>query len=145
VLTGFHGHGQVHAAGQQYAVGAPSHYEAAAAAAMVHSGLSFARPLPMRAPVLVPAGFNHHHPQHPQHTGHQQQQQQQHGRIQNDNHNHNHNHGQLHSHAHNLSMADPYLASDEDMARLQKLSSEWEPEATVSCLLCLLLLLHGRG
>jgi ubiquitin thioesterase protein OTUB1 len=74
-----------------------------------HSALSFARPLPMRAPVLAPAGFNHL-----QHTGHHQ-----HGRIQIQN--------------HNLTMADPaYMASDEDMAHLQKLSSEYEPEATVS-------------
>jgi len=28
-------------------------------------------------------------------------------------------------------MADPYLASDEELAHLQKLSSEYEPEATV--------------
>jgi ubiquitin thioesterase protein OTUB1 len=73
----------------------------------------------MRAPVLAPAGFNHH--QH-QHTGHHQ-----HGRSQNHNQNQHHN----------LStMADPYMASDEQMAHLQKLSSEYEPEATVS-LLCL--------
>ena len=58
----------------------------------------------MRAPVLAPASFNH------QHTG-----QLQHGRTA------------------TLSMADPaYLASDEEIAHLQKLSNEYEPEATVS-------------
>jgi ubiquitin thioesterase protein OTUB1 len=167
VLTGYHGHGQMHAGPpqqqqQQYAgVGGASHYEA-----MVHSGLSFARPLPMRAPVLVPAGFNHH-PQHPQHTGHQQHQHHQHphqhGRssAQDDSHHHNHNHnhgqqlhhhGHSHAHTHSIAMADPYLASDEEMARLQKLSSEWEPEATVSFALMFAAAAtqhqqqqHGRG
>jgi ubiquitin thioesterase protein OTUB1 len=112
VMGGFHGHGQAHA-GQHYGVPAQSHYNS------IHSGLSFARPLPMRAPVLAPAGFNHHQLQH---TGHHQ-----HGRSQ------NHNQNQQH---HLSTMADPYMASDEQMAHLQKLSSEYEPEATVS-LLCL--------
>jgi ubiquitin thioesterase protein OTUB1 len=79
----------------------------------------------MRAPVLAPAGFDHHH--NHQLTGHHQ-----HGRSQNQNHNHNHSH----SHNHNLTMADPYLASDEELAHLQKLSSEYEPEATVRLPCC---------
>jgi ubiquitin thioesterase protein OTUB1 len=89
---------------------------------MAHSALSFARPLHMRAPVLAPAGFNHH-----QHTGQLQHHHHQHGRSQA--HNQNHNHNQSLS----LAMADPaYMASDEEMAHLQKLSSEYEPEASVS-------------
>jgi ubiquitin thioesterase protein OTUB1 len=65
----------------------------------------------MRAPVLAPAGFNHH--------------QHQHGRTVNHNHNHNHTHA--------LTMADPaYMTPDEELAHLQKLSSEYEPEAEVS-------------
>lgn len=73
-----------------------------------HSGPPFARQRPMRAPVLAPAGFNH------QHTG-QHQHPISHGRIA------------------NLTMADPvYMATDEEIAHLQKLSSEYEPEATVS-------------
>ncbi|EAT92473.2 hypothetical protein SNOG_00978 [Parastagonospora nodorum SN15] len=73
----------------------------------------------MRAPVLAPAGFNHH--QH-QHTGHHHHQ---HGRSQ---HQHPHPHQNINL---NISaMAEPYMASDEDMAHLQKLSSEYEPEAT---------------
>ena len=74
----------------------------------------------MRAPVLAPAGFTHH-----QHTG---QHQHQHGRHQNHNHNQN-----LNQNLNHLTMADPaYMASDDELAQLQKLSSEYEPEATVS-------------
>jgi hypothetical protein len=134
VMAGFDGphaaHGQAHVG--HYGVPAQSHYAAMAH----HSGLSFARPLPMGAPVLAPAGFNH-----PQHTGHHQ-----HGRIhhqiqnqgqhlhhaqRSQNHTHNHNH-----HPH-LAMADSaYMASAEQLAHLQKLSSEYEPEASVSLLPC---------
>tara|TARA_R110002003_G_scaffold288_6_gene18378 strand:- start:8096 stop:8302 length:207 start_codon:yes stop_codon:yes gene_type:complete len=61
----------------------------------------------MRAPVLAPAGFNYQH-------------QHQHGRTVN------------HNHTHNLTMADPaYMTTDEELAHLQKLSSEYEPEAEV--------------
>jgi ubiquitin thioesterase protein OTUB1 len=115
-MSVFHGHGHGHGhAGQHYGVPAQSHYTSS----MVHSGHSFARPLSIRAPVLAPASFNHH--QH-QHTGHHQ-----HGR--------NQNHSQ---NLHLSAMADPYMASDEEIAHLQKLSSEYEPEATVSllCYLC---------
>jgi hypothetical protein len=120
-MTGFHAHGQAHA-GQHYGVPAQSHY-----AAMVHhSGMPFARPLPMRAPVLAPAGFDHHNHQH-QLAGHHQ-----HGRA------HNHAHSQPHAHAQHLAMADPYMPSDDEIAHLQKLSSEYEPEATVSVPLRLL-------
>lgn len=119
-MGAFHGHGHANA-GQHYGVPAQSHYTPS----MVHSGLSFARPLSMRAPVLDPAGFNHH--QH-QHTGHHHQ----HGRSQ---HPHPHPHQNINL---NISaMAEPYMASDEDMAHLQKLSSEYEPEATVSLLLAM--------
>lgn len=62
----------------------------------------------MRAPVLPPA-FNHQ-----QHTG-QHQHQHQHGR------------------ASTFNMADPaFMTAEEEHAYLQKLSSEYEPEATVS-------------
>jgi hypothetical protein len=93
-----HGHGHGHHGGH-YGVHAQSAYGNA-----VHSGLTFGRPLPIRAPVLPPA-FNH------QHTG-----QLQHGRTS------------------TFSMADPaqYMPSDDEYAHLQKLSSEYEPEATVS-------------
>jgi ubiquitin thioesterase protein OTUB1 len=121
VMAGFHGHGQAHA-GQHYGVPAQSHYTA-----MVHhSGMPFARPLPMRAPVLAPAGFDHHNHQH-QLAGHHQ-----HGRS----HNHNLNLNQSHTHAQHLAMANPYMASDEEIAHLQKLSSEYEPEATVGLPCC---------
>jgi ubiquitin thioesterase protein OTUB1 len=102
-MAGFHGHGHAHAG--HYGVPAASHYES-----LGHSGLPFVRQRPMRAPVLAPAGFNH------QHTG-------------------QHQHPHLHSHGRiaNLTMADPtYMPSDEELAHLQKLSSEYEPEATVS-------------
>ena len=110
VLTGFHAHGQAHA-GHYRVPAQQSHYEA-----MAHSGLPFARPLPMGAPVLAAAGYTHqqhHHHQHLQHSG-----------LHHASQNHNH-------HPHSLAMADPYLASDEELAHLQKLSSEYEPEATV--------------
>lgn len=125
VSSGFHvhGHGQTHAG--QYGVPAQSAY----GSSLGHSGLAFARPLPMRAPVLAPAGFNHH-----QHPG-----QHQHGRTQNQSHTHSQNP--------NYTMADPYMASDDEIAHLQKLSSEYEPEATVSLLVMLLamaeVLHHG--
>lgn len=114
VMNGFHAHGHAHA-GPHYGVPAQSHYEA-----MVHSGLPLAQPLPMGAPVHVPAGFNHHqHPHqqrlHPPHTGHHH-----HARTQHQNQNH----------IHGLPMADPYM--DEELARLQDLSSKYEPETTVS-------------
>jgi len=122
VSTGFHAHAHGHAHAGQYGVPAQSHGQYTG---LVHSGPSFARPLHMRAPVLAPAGFNHH-----QHTGqhqHPHPHQHQHGRSQA--HDHNHNHGQNL----NLAMAEPaYMASDEEMAHLQKLSNEYEPEATVS-------------
>ncbi|KAL6712482.1 hypothetical protein ACN47E_000359 [Coniothyrium glycines] len=59
----------------------------------------------MRAPVLPPAGFNH------QHTGQ-----------------HHHQHGR----PANFPMADPatYMATDEELAHLQKLASDFEPEVT---------------
>lgn len=85
----------------------PSHYGAPAQGhyePVGHSGLAFARPLPMRAPVHPPAGFDH------QHTGHHHQ----HGRTP-------------------FAMADPaYMPSDDEMAHLQKLSSEFQPETAVS-------------
>lgn len=98
---GFHphgvGHGHAHHGGH-YGVHAQSAYSSA-----VHSGLTYARPLPIRAPVLPPA-FNH------QHTG-----QHQHGRTS------------------TFSMADPaFMTAEEEHAYMQKLSSEYEPEATVS-------------
>ena len=76
----------------------------------------------MRAPVLPPAGFNH------QHIG-QHQLQFQHGRPT------------------NFTMAaDPtnYMASDDDLAHLQKLSSEYEPEATVSLCTAICYCLDAR-
>jgi ubiquitin thioesterase protein OTUB1 len=58
--------------------------------------------LSMRAPEHPAAGYNH------QHTGH-------HGRTS------------------TVPMSDPaYLAADDELAQLQKLSSEYEPETTVS-------------
>jgi ubiquitin thioesterase protein OTUB1 len=67
----------------------------------------------------APAGFNHH-----QHTGQHQL-----GRNQ-----HQHQH-QDHPQSLSLAMADPaYMTSDEEMAHLQKLSSEFEPEASVSAM-----------
>jgi ubiquitin thioesterase protein OTUB1 len=104
VMTGgFHphgvGHGHAHHCGH-YGVHAQSAYGNA-----VHSGLTYGRPLPIRAPVLPPA-FNH------QHTG---QHQHQHGRSS------------------TFNMADPaFMTAEEEHAYLQKLSSEYEPEATVS-------------
>lgn len=89
---------------------------------MGHSELSFARPLPlpMRAPVLAAAGFGHH-------TGH--------------------HHHHLQHHGHNTptftTMADPaaaaaaFLASDEELAQLQKLSNDFEPDVEVSLFVCL--------
>lgn len=126
VSTGYHAHGHGHGHGHthagHYGVPAQSPY-----AAMGHSGSSFARPLSMRAPVLAPAGFNH------QHTG-----QHQHGRTQNHRPNVNINHqshAQLPHQHQSLAMADSaYMASEDEIAHLQKLSSEYEPEATV-CLL----------
>lgn len=106
-----HGHGHGHGLGLglghvhhggHYGVHAQSAYGSAA-----HSGLAFGRPLPIRAPVLPPA-FNN------QHTG-QQQHQHQHGR------------------ASTFSMADSaFMTAEEEHAYMQKLSSEYEPEATVS-------------
>jgi hypothetical protein len=119
------GHGQ--RAGH-YGVPGQGHYAAAAAAAAMthHSGGAFARPLPMGAPVLAPAGFNHH----PQHTGHHQ-----HGRIHSQNQNQSQNLNLNQNQNHALAMAaSAYMASDEELAHLQKLSSEYEPEATVSLL-----------
>jgi len=58
----------------------------------------------IRAPVLPPGSFNHH-------TGH-------------------HHPGHQHRNPH-LNMA--AYPSDDEYAHLQKLSSEYEPEATVSC------------
>jgi hypothetical protein len=84
--------------------GPAGHYGVPAAShydGLGHPGLAFARPLPQRAPV-----FNHQHPPHPQ----------------------PHPHGRL---AH-LSMADHgFMTADDEFAHLQKLSSEYEPEATV--------------
>ncbi|KAF3032259.1 hypothetical protein E8E12_003809 [Didymella heteroderae] len=100
IMTGgFHphgvGHGHAHHGGH-YGVHAQSAYGNA-----VHSGLTYGRPLPIRAPVLPPA-FNH------QHTG-----QHQHGRTS------------------TFSMADPaFMTAEEEHAYMQKLSSEYEPEAT---------------
>lgn len=69
----------------------------------VHSHLTYVPPLPIRAPVLPPA-FNH------QHTG-----QHQHGRTS------------------TFNMTDPaFMTAEEEHAYMQKLSSEYEPEATVS-------------
>jgi ubiquitin thioesterase protein OTUB1 len=67
--------------------------------------------LPMRAPELA-AGYHQHQHQHTQqqHTGHYL------GR------------------ASNLRMSGPaYMPSDEELAQLQKLSNEYDPEPTVSC------------
>ena len=71
----------------------------------VHSRLAFARPLPARDPALAPAAFAHPPPA-----------------------------AAPHGCTAPLTMADPsaYLASDEELAHLQKLSSEYEPEASVS-------------
>lgn len=95
VLTGFHHphahqHPHAHVHQGHYRVPAQSHYQ---------NGLAFA----IRAPVLPPASYNHHH------TGHH------------------------HRNPH-LNMA--AYPSDEDYAHLQKLSSEYEPEATVSLPFC---------
>lgn len=115
-------HGQQGHYGSVNGVAALSHYEG-----VVHSGLAFARPLPIRAPVLAPAAFTH------QHTGQLQHLQVQHGRDTTP----------------SLTMADPsaYMPSDEELAHLQKLSSEYEPEATVSSVAlppsCLLVCCHS--
>ena len=112
VSSGFHthGHGQGHAG--HYGVAAQGHSQSQYGAVVCGS---FARPLPI--PVLPPAGFNH------QHTGQLHHHQQlQHGRSRNQ------------SQHLNLTMADPYMASDDEIAHLQKLSSEYEPEATVGLL-----------
>ena len=88
-----------------YGVSAPGHYES-----MAHSG-AFAR-VPMRAaPVLAPVGFTTHtHHQH--HAGH---------------------HQPVFHRVSGRSMADAaYMPSEEEYAHLQKLSNEYEPEATVS-------------
>lgn len=69
------------------------------------SGLAFA----IRAPVLPSGSYNHYHTGHHQHPGRQ----------------HQHQHRDPH-----LNMA--AYPSDEEYAQLQKLSSEYEPEATVS-------------
>lgn len=82
---------------------AQSHYEG-----VVASGLTYrAPPLPMRPPPELTSGYNTQQ----QHTGH-------------------HHHGRTST----VSMsgpAQPYMPSDEELAHLQKLSSEYEPEATV--------------
>jgi hypothetical protein len=88
-----------------YGVSAPGHYES-----MAHSG-AFAR-VPMRAaPVLAPVGFTtQHHHQH--HSGH---------------------HQPIYHGVSGRSMAESaYMPSEEEYAHLQKLSNEYEPEATVS-------------
>ena len=115
IMTGgFHphgvGHGHVHHGGH-YGVHAQSAYGSA-----IHSGLTYGRPLPIRAPVLPPA-FNH------QHTG-----QHQHGRTS------------------TFSMADPaFMTAEEEHAYLQKLSNEYEPEATVSPMsIAVLLTEYGK-
>jgi hypothetical protein len=107
VMAGFHSHGHhpshhghMDAHQNHYGVPAQNPYES-----MVHSGLAFTR-LPMRAPVLAPAGYTLHHNQH---TG----QHQQHGRS-------------------SLTMAESAYLPEDEYARMQKLSNEWEPEATVS-------------
>lgn len=111
---GFHphgvGHGHIHHGGH-YGVHAQSAYGSA-----VHSGLTYGRPLPIRAPVLAPA-FNH------QHSG-----QHQHGRTS------------------TFSMADPaFMTAEEEHAYMQKLSSEYEPEATVSSAsIAALLIEYGK-
>lgn len=98
-----HGHGVAHLGGH-YGVHAQSAYGSAA-----HSSLTFGRPLPIRAPAHPPA-FNH------QHTGQHQ-------------HQHQHPHGR----AATFSMADPaFMTAEEEHAYMQKLASEYEPEATVS-------------
>lgn len=86
-------------------------------AAAPAGGMAFAR---HHAPALPPA---FHHPHHP--TTHQQA--------------HNHQQHHLHSHTSN-----PYavMASDEELAQLQKLSSEYEPEPTVCTLPRLLTIRH---
>ena len=65
------------------------------------------------APVLAPVGFTtHHQHQHQHHAGH---------------------HPPLFHGLSGRSMADAaYMPSEEEYAHLQKLSSEYEPEATVS-------------
>ncbi|KAL5119532.1 hypothetical protein ACEQ8H_002597 [Pleosporales sp. CAS-2024a] len=80
-----------------------------------HAGLSFARPLSTRAPVLAPAAFAHTHPHHHAHAlAHAQPQPQpqpaglQHGRRL-------------------TTMADAFLPADDDLAALHKLASEYEP------------------
>lgn len=100
-----HGHGHAHlGGGGHYGVHAQSAYGSAA-----HSGLTFGRPLPIRAPVHPPA-FNH------QHTGQ-----------------HPHQHQHQHGRAATFSMADPaFMTAEEEHAYMQKLASEYEPEATVS-------------
>ncbi|KAJ4989858.1 Ubiquitin thioesterase OTUB1 [Stagonosporopsis vannaccii] len=98
-----HGHGVAHLGGH-YGVHAQNAYGSAA-----HSGLTFGRPLPIRAPAHPPA-FNH------QHTGQHQ-------------HQHPHQHGRPAT----FSMADPaFMTAEEEHAYMQKLASEYEPEATVS-------------
>lgn len=113
-MAGFHTHAHAHPHAGHYGVPAAGHYEA-----MIHSGLPFAHQVrqPMRAPVLAPAGFNHHH--HHQHPL-------QHGRPRPTN---NYT---------TSTMADSgYVPTDEELTHLQKLSGEYVPEATVSARLFL--------
>lgn len=80
------------------------HYEVPAQS-HYQNGLAFA----IRAPVLPSGSYNHYHTGHHQHPGRQ----------------HQHQHRDPH-----LNMA--VYPSDEEYAQLQKLSSEYEPEAIVS-------------
>jgi hypothetical protein len=99
---GFHPHGVGHSHAHHGGHYAGVHAQSAYGNP-VHSHLTYVRPLPIRAPVLPPA-FNH------QHTG-----QHQHGRTS------------------TFSMTDPaFMTAEEEHAYMQKLSSEYEPEATVS-------------
>jgi hypothetical protein len=79
----------------------------------------------------LPAGYSLPHPGHLLHHGHLL-----HGHPLHHGH---HGHGSdriIHGSSTHVNMSDPaaYMASDEELAQLQKLSNEYEPEITVSLL-----------
>jgi hypothetical protein len=111
-----HGHRVVHSQ-LQHLQGQHAHLDAHLNAhlnAHINAHALYRSQLPMRAD--LPAGYSQPHPGHLLHHGHGSD------RI----------HG---SSTHVSSMSDPaYMASDEELAQLQKLSNEYEPEVTVSLL-----------
>jgi hypothetical protein len=123
-----HGHRVVHSQ-LQHLQGQHAHLSAQHLNAHPNAHALYRSQLPMRAD--LPAGYSQPHPGHLLHHGHLL-----HGHLLHHGH---HGHGSdriIHGSSTHINMSDPaaYMASDEELAQLQKLSNEYEPEITVSLL-----------